>query len=82
MNMKIITLALFSIGFSSIAASADSPAVHLCKSYVQGRIDVLDADMHKGDKPNQAHKLLKRRDRLKAQYNDCDKNPNAYKKNI
>jgi hypothetical protein len=56
--------------------------VHLCKSYVQGRIDVLDADMHKGDKPNQAHKLLKRRDRLKAQYNDCDKNPNAYKKNI
>lgn len=82
MAMKIAILALLGAALSPIATSADSPAVHLCKSYVQGRIDVLDADMHKGDKTNQAHKLLKRRDRLKSQYNDCNKNPNAYKKNI
>lgn len=80
--MKRIALALLGIAVSPIAAPADNAAVHLCKSYVQGRIDVLDADMHKGDKTNQAHKLLKRRDRLKAQLNDCNKNPNAYKKNL
>jgi len=80
--MKILLAAVLGIAVSPLAAAADSPAVHLCKSYVQGRIDVLDADMHKGDKANQAHKLLKRRDRLKAQLNDCNKNPNAYKKNL
>jgi len=82
MRMKIFVTVVFGLVIGPLASAADNPAVHLCKAYVQGRIDVLDADMHKGDKTNQAHKLLKRRDRLKAQLNDCNKNPNAYKKNL
>jgi len=66
----------------STALRAETPAVHQCKAYVQGRIDVLDAQMHKGDKNGQGRELLKRRDRLRAQFKACDKNPNAYKKDI
>jgi hypothetical protein len=65
-----------------VLAANQNAEIHHCKAIVQGRIDVLDADMHKGDKTNQAHKLLKRRDRLKAQYADCEKNPKAYKKDL
>jgi hypothetical protein len=61
---------------------AQNPTIHQCKSIVQGRIDVVDAEMRKGDKTNQAHKLLKRRDRLRAQYMACEKNPKAYKKEL
>lgn len=64
------------------AALAESQPVRLCKSYVQGRIDVLDAELHKGSKPNEARKLLKRRDRLKDQLADCSRNPKAYRKDI
>ncbi|HXC58102.1 MAG TPA: hypothetical protein VN645_02235 [Steroidobacteraceae bacterium] len=66
----------------SCAAHAETPAVHLCKAYVQGRIDVLDAQMHKGDTKGQGRQLLKRRDRLREQIKACDKNPDAYKKNL
>ena len=45
-------------------------------------IDVVDAQMRKGNEANQAHKLLERRDRLRNQYKSCEKNPNAYKKNV
>ncbi len=38
--------------------------------------------MHVGTKPNEGRKLVERRDRLRAQYNECGKNPDAYKKNI
>ena len=65
-----------------VATLADPAEIHRCKSYVQGRIDVLDAELHKGNKPNQAHKLVKRRDRLRAQLADCEHNPKAYKKDI
>jgi hypothetical protein len=82
MGMKIPAYLLAGIVLSPCSAMAESPAVHHCKAIVQGRIDVLDADMHKGDKTNQAHKLLKRRDRLRAQHAACDKNPNAYKKDL
>lgn len=68
--------------FAATPAPADSQPVRLCKSYVQGRIDVLDAELHKGRKPNEARKLLKRRDRLKDQLAACDRNPAAYKKDI
>ena len=61
---------------------AQSLPVRQCKSYVQGRIDVLDAELHKGTKPDQARKLVKRRDSLKAQLADCERNPKAYKKDI
>lgn len=61
---------------------AESQAVRQCKSYVQGRIDVLDAELHKGDKPNVARKLVKRRDRLRGQIAECERNPMAYKKDI
>jgi len=63
-------------------AMAETLPVRQCKSYVQGRIDVLDAELHKGSKPNEARKLLKRRDKLKDQLDDCQRNPNAYKKDI
>jgi hypothetical protein len=68
--------------FSGSPAAAESQPVRQCKSYVQGRIDVLDAELHKGSKPNEARKLLKRRDKLKDQLDDCDRNPKAYKKDI
>jgi hypothetical protein len=79
---SVIVVAVLGVSFSPLVVPAESAPVHLCKAYVQARIDVLDADMHKGDKTNEANKLLKRRDRLKAQYSDCNKNPNAYKKNL
>ncbi len=63
-------------------AGAESPPVRLCKSYVQGRIDVLDAELHKGTRPNEAHRLVKRREKLRAQLADCDRNPKAYKKEL
>lgn len=63
-------------------SEAGAQPVRQCKSYVQGRIDVLDAELHKGDKPNEARKLLKRRDKLKAQLSDCERNPRAYLKSI
>ena len=75
--VPLVSMALF-----SWAAHAETPAVHQCKAYVQGRIDVLDAQMHKGDKNGQGRQLLKRRDRLREQFKACDKNPDAYKKNI
>jgi hypothetical protein len=61
---------------------ADTQPVRLCRSYVQGRIDVLDAELHKGRKPNEARKLVKRRDRLKDQLAACERNPAAYKKEL
>lgn len=64
------------------AAGNDAQPVRQCKSYVQGRIDVVDAELHKGTRPNEAQRLVKRRDRLRAQLNDCDRNPKAYKKDI
>jgi hypothetical protein len=63
-------------------AVAETQPVRQCKAYVQGRIDVLDAELHKGEQPNVARKLLKRRDRLKDQLADCERNPKAYKKDI
>jgi hypothetical protein len=63
-------------------AFADSQPVHRCKSYVQGRIDVLDAELHKGSKPNEAHRLVERRERLKNQLAACERNPKAYKKEL
>jgi hypothetical protein len=75
-------LPLVSIALISGAVQAETPAVHQCRAYVQGRIDVLDAQMHKGDKDGQGRQLVKRRDRLRDQYKACDKNPNAYKKNL
>ncbi len=80
MKLHVIVMAGLVLAPLPALAADQSPEVHHCKAIVQGRIDVLDADMHKGDKTNQAHKLLKRRDRLKAQYAACDKNPKAYKK--
>jgi hypothetical protein len=80
----LLGTALFAIAMASPAqpAGAESVDVRRCKSYVQGRIDVLDAELHKGEQPNVARKLLKRRDRLKAQHDDCERNPKAYKKDI
>lgn len=65
-----------------VAASAATQPVRQCKAYVQGRIDVLDAQLHKGEESNVARKLLKRRDRLKDQLVECERNPRAYKKDI
>lgn len=73
---------LVSISLIATAVQAETPAIHQCKAYVQGRIDVLDAQMHKGDNSGQGRQLLKRRDRLREQFKACDKNPNAYKKNL
>jgi len=56
--------------------------VRQCRIHVQGKIDMVDAEMHKGHKANEAQKLVARRDRLRAQYRTCDQNPNAYKKNL
>jgi hypothetical protein len=64
------------------ATLGESPPVRQCKFYVQGRIDVLDAELHKGTKPDQARKLVKRRDRLRAQLAACEHNPKAYEKDI
>jgi hypothetical protein len=61
---------------------AEELPVRQCKSYVQGRIDVLDAELHKGSKPDAARKLVKRRDKLKVQLANCERNPNAYQKDI
>jgi hypothetical protein len=63
-------------------ASADPVLVQRCKSYVQGRIDVLDAELHKGNKPNEARRLVTRRGKLRNQLADCQRNPMAYKKNV
>ncbi len=68
--------------FAATPTLAETQPVRLCKSYVQGRIDVLDAELHKGRKPNEARRLLKRRDRLKDQLAACERNPTAYKKDI
>ena len=63
-------------------AQADSAPVRQCRIHVQGKIDMVDAEMHRGRNANDAHKLVARRDRLRAQYKDCDQNPNVYKKNL
>ncbi len=82
--MKTPSVLLSAIVFLANAspAAAESTAVRLCKSYVQGRIDVLDAELHKGEKPNVARRLIKRRDKLRDQLAECDRNPNAYKKDL
>jgi hypothetical protein len=81
--MKFAAMTAMSIlSIAPAAALAEPLAVRQCKSYVQGRIDVLDAELHKGTKPDQARKLVKRRDYLKAQLADCEQNPRAYKKDI
>jgi hypothetical protein len=67
---------------SALPAAAGDPTVHQCKTYVQGRLDVLHAEMRKGTQPNEARRQLARRDRLKAQLADCEKNPRAYKKEL
>jgi hypothetical protein len=73
-------------GFATVAlgspATSEAPTVRLCRSYVQGRIDVLDAELHKGSKPDEGRRLFKRRDRLRAQLADCERNPKAYQKDI
>lgn len=74
--------AVLCLAVAPMTALADSLAIRQCKAYVQGRIDVLDAQLHKGRKPNEAQRLVKRRDRLKGQLEDCGRNPKAYKKNI
>lgn len=63
-------------------AGAAAPEVQRCRAYVQGRIDVLDAELHKGDKPDVARKLLQRREKLKAQLARCEHNPKAYQKDL
>jgi hypothetical protein len=74
----------FSISIAMFAAAAlgGSPTVHQCKTYVQGRLDVVHAEIRKGTQQNQARELLARRDRLKAQLVSCEKNPKAYKKDL
>lgn len=80
--MRILTLlALASSALSSIPVVAAGADVRQCRIHVQGRIDMVDAEMHKGQKPDEARKLVARRDKLRAQYKACDGNPNAYKKN-
>ena len=79
--IRIAGPALVSMILGSPAVAQTQP-VRQCKAYVQGRIDVLDAQLHKGEEPNVARKLLKRRDRLKDQLADCEQNPKAYKKDI
>lgn len=81
MNPRFV-LATLLLALCPAAVLADTAPVRLCKSYVQGRIDVLDAELHRGKQPNRAHDLVKRRDRLKAQHADCERNPKAYKKDI
>jgi hypothetical protein len=82
-TMKHATASILLLAIAlPITATADSLPVRQCKAYVQGRIDVLDAELHKGEQPNVARKLLKRRDRLKDQLADCERNPKAYKKDI
>ncbi|MFO1503062.1 MAG: hypothetical protein U1F39_04535 [Steroidobacteraceae bacterium] len=83
MHLQRIAAAVFmSLAFHSLPVAAADPTIRLCRSYVQGRIDVLDAELHKGIKPNEASRLVKRRDKLKAQLAECERNPKAYKKDI
>lgn len=79
---KTVGLAALCVAVALAPAMAETQPVRQCKSYVQGRIDVLDAELHKGDKPNVAHKLVKRREKLKAQLAECEHNPRAYLKQI
>ena len=81
-NVAISAWLALALAVSSGTASADPVTVQRCKSYVQGRIDVLDAELHKGSKPNEARRLVKRRDKLRNQLADCERNPMAYKKNL
>ncbi|MEO8308460.1 MAG: hypothetical protein ABI616_10540 [Pseudomonadota bacterium] len=81
--MKISALlVLIAVGLSPFSALATSATAHQCRASVQGKIDRIDSEMHVGNKPNEAGKLIERRDRLRAQYKQCEKNPNAYKKSL
>jgi len=81
-RMKTLIPLVLCIALGPLQARAESPAVRQCRIHVQGKIDMVDAEMHKGHKANEAQKLVARRDRLRAQYRTCDQNPNAYKKNL
>lgn len=76
------TLALLLIPLSSPLLAEDAAPVRQCRNMVQGKIDVVDAQMRKGPATDDARKLLKRREKLRDQYKACDKNPNAFKKDI
>jgi hypothetical protein len=77
--MKIRILSAFAL-LAPLAALAEGPSVHQCRTYVQARIDMVDAEMRKGPDTSQGHKLLERRDKLRTQLASCEKNPSAYKK--
>jgi len=77
--MKINVLSVC-LALAPLPALAESASVHQCKTYVQARIDMVDAEMRKGPNTSQGHKLLERRDKLRTQHAACEKNPNAYKK--
>jgi hypothetical protein len=81
-NVAIAACFALALAACPDTASADPVTVQRCKSYVQGRIDVLDAELHKGNKPNEARRLIKRRDKLRNQLADCQRNPMAYKKDV
>jgi hypothetical protein len=82
MSLRSPWLAALVLAAIAPAGWTDGLPVKKCKSYVQGRIDVLDAELHKGRKPDEARKLIKRRDKLKIQLTGCERNPNAYQKDI
>ena len=48
----LILLALASSALSPIPVLAEGADVRQCRIHVQGRIDMVDAEMHKGQKPD------------------------------
>jgi hypothetical protein len=80
--MKIRFAAVLCMAMASPSYTADSAGVRTCRNHVQGKIDVVDARMHKGPTSDEAKKLVHRREKLRDQYKSCDRNPNAFKKDI
>lgn len=81
--MKIRAAALLGIVLGSpVLLAEDSAQVRTCRNHVQGKIDVVDARMHKGPPSDEAKKLVHRREKLRNQYKACDRNPDAFKKDV
>ena len=81
-SMKIPFAFVLCMAVTCPSYAADSAEVRTCRNHVQGKIDVVDARMHKGPGTDEAKKLVHRREKLRDQYKSCDRNPNAFKKDI
>lgn len=81
--MKIsLTLLLGIVLGSPLLMAEDSAQVRTCRHHVQGKIDVVDARMRKGPGTDEAKQLIHRREKLRNQYKACDRNPQAFRKDI